>query len=186
MWNVVSQIFSVLGILYTIIELIQVMIKRTSSLLSVMRFLLRFFLRRNRFYHNFRGLRIEYWFDRPRIVADEQRARFNVLIENVSRSSFSNVIFFFKLPRSMRMIRPMNIITEELKDDQIKYVDKLGELGLRCAVKRQYEFSYEGKELFVHMEITPFIVVTKKVDGEEERLEPEQLKKLSLKVKRKH
>jgi hypothetical protein len=86
----------------------------------------------------------------------------------------------------MRIIRPKNMIAEELKDNQIKYVDKLGELGFGCAVRRQYEFSYEGEELSVHMEITPFIVVTKEVNGKKERLGPEQLKKLSLKVKRKH
>ena len=186
MLDTLSYVLSLIGILYTGIEIIGTIIKGTSSFYNLMKFLIRFLFRKNRYYRNFRGLRIEYWLDRSKIVADKQRARFSVQIENVSQSSFSQIMFFFKLPKSMKIIRPKNIIEEELRDGQtVKYVDKIDELGLRGAVKRQYELSYEGKDLFVHMKITPFIVATKEINGKKESLGPEQLKGLSLKVKRK-
>jgi hypothetical protein len=186
MWEILAYIFSVLGMFFTVLEIVTTVIKGTSLLAELIRFIRRYVLRRNKYYRNFKGLRIEYWLDHPKIVADEQRAKFNVQIENVSESHFSEVLFFFKLPKYMEMTAPKNIIKENLRNGQTtKYLDKIGELSRKSAIRRQYELSYEGKDLFVQMEITPYIVATKEINEKRESIGPQQLKELSLEVKRK-
>lgn len=186
MWIILMYIFSILGICSTALEIMVTVIKRTSLLVELTKFLLRYIFRRNRYYRNFNGLRIEYWLDNSKIVADEERARFNVQIENVSRSLFSEILFSIRLPRYMKMTTPRNIIRENLKDEQtVTFLDKINELNPKDVIRRSYELSCEGKELFVHLEITPYITAIKEINGTKERVGPIRLKGLSLKVRRK-
>jgi hypothetical protein len=128
-------------------------------------------------------LRIEYWLEQSKIVAYEQRAKLNVQIENVSQSSFSEITFSLDVAKSLKLIRPGNLVIEELRDGQsVRYADRNEQLDIGNLVKRQYELSYEGQELSVHSEIIPHIVATKETDGSKEDIGPEELKRLSLKV----
>jgi hypothetical protein len=186
MWEIVTYVLSAIGIVYTVTEALGAVIKRASSFIDLLGFLYRYIVRRNRYYRNFRGLRIEYWMKHPRIIAEEQMAKFNVQIENISQSHFKELRFYFDLPNTMKMVHPGDLFMEELEGGQeVRYTDMENDLSIGDLIRRQYEFSYEGHEISVDMEIVPFIIARKEIDGKMEGVGPEQLHRLSLRVKRK-